>query len=142
MNVGKFFAAIFFGFIFTLNTAAAETLQDPAMSMPLPNNQPPTVLSEWNSTNSGLNPGFTVQQMQNPRPVPPGDVLPNVTATSAIVIEASTGHIIYSRNHNKNGYADNGVRKWKVRRNCYGREKCFRRGRLDALFGNGRQNSA
>lgn len=100
MNVGKFFAAIFFGFIFTLS-AEAETLQDPAMSMPLPNNQPPTVLSEWNSTNSGLNPGFTVQQMQNPRPVPPGDVLPNVTATSAIVIEASTGHIIYSRNPDK-----------------------------------------
>lgn len=97
---GKIFAAIFFAFIFMLS-AAAEPLQDPAMTIPLPNNQPPTVLSEWNSTNSGLNPGFTVQQMQNPRPVPPGDVLPNVTATSAIVMEASTGHVIYSREPNK-----------------------------------------
>lgn len=97
---GKFFVAIFFAFIFMLSVAA-EPLQDPAMTIPLPNNQPPTVLSEWNSTNSGLNPGYTVQQMQNPRPVPPGDVLPNVTATSAIVMEASTGHVIYSRNPNQ-----------------------------------------
>lgn len=101
MNGGKFFAAIFFALIFTLSAATAEPLQDPAMTIPLPNNQPPTVLSEWNSTNSGLNPGYTVQQMQNPRPVPPGDLLPNVTATSAIVMEASTGHVIYSREPNK-----------------------------------------
>lgn len=100
MNGGKFFAAIFFVFIFAFNTAA-EPLQDPAMTIPLPNNQSPTALTEWNSTNSGLNPGFTVQQMQNPRPVPPGDLLPNVTATSAIVMEASTGHVIYSREPNK-----------------------------------------
>ena len=100
MNGGKFFAAIFFAFIFMLS-AAAEPLQDPAMTIPLPNNQPPTVLSEWNSTNSGLNPGYTVQQMQNPRPVPPGDVLPNVTATAAVVMEASTGHVLYSRNPNQ-----------------------------------------
>ncbi len=105
MNCGKFFAAIFFALIFTLNAATvplrAEPFQDPATTIPLPNNQPPTVLSEWNSTNSGLNPGYTVQQMQNPRPVPPGDVLPNVTATAAVVMEASTGHVIYSRNPNK-----------------------------------------
>ena len=100
MNGGKIFAVIISLFIFTMS-AAAETVQDSAATIPLPNNQPPTVLSEWNSQNSGLNPGYTVQQMQNPRPVPPGDVLPNVTATSAIVIEASTGHVIYSRNPNK-----------------------------------------
>ncbi len=53
---------------------------------------------QWNSENSGLNPGYTVDPVQNTRPVPEGDVLPNVTATSAIVIEASTGHVIYARN--------------------------------------------
>ena len=58
----------------------------------------PTEMVQWNSENSGLNPGFTVEPQPNTRPVPEGDVLPNVTATAAIVIEASTGHVIYSRN--------------------------------------------
>ena len=52
----------------------------------------------WTSENSGLNPGYTVEPLPNTRPVAADDVLPNVTATSAIVIEASTGHVIYSRN--------------------------------------------
>ena len=52
----------------------------------------------WTSENSGLNPGYTVEPMPNTRYVDPNDILPNVTATSAIVIEASTGHVIYSRN--------------------------------------------
>ncbi|MBO4779450.1 MAG: D-alanyl-D-alanine carboxypeptidase [Selenomonadaceae bacterium] len=50
------------------------------------------------SENSGLNPGYTVTPIQNTRPVSPDDVLPNVTATAAIVIEASTGHVLYERN--------------------------------------------
>ena len=52
----------------------------------------------WTSENSGLNPGYTVEPLPNTRPVDPADVLPNVTAASAIVIEASTGHVIYARN--------------------------------------------
>lgn len=58
----------------------------------------PTEMVTWTSENSGLNPGYTVEPLPNTRPVPEGDALPNVTATSAIVIEASTGHIIYARN--------------------------------------------
>ncbi len=50
------------------------------------------------SENSGLNPGYSVTPIQNTRPVAPNDVLPQVTATAAIVIEASTGHVLYERN--------------------------------------------
>ena len=50
---------------------------------------------------SGLNPEFSVTPIQNTRPVPVGDKLPNMTATSAIVIEAKTGHIIYQREANR-----------------------------------------
>jgi len=50
------------------------------------------------SENSGLNPGYSVTPIQNTRPVAPDDPLPNVTATAAIVIEASTGHVLYERN--------------------------------------------
>ena len=57
----------------------------------------PTLTSE----NSGLNPGYSVTPIQNTRPVDPEDVLPNVTATAAIVIEASTGHVLYERNPDK-----------------------------------------
>ena len=35
---------------------------------------------------SGLNPEFSVTPIQNTKPVPAGDKLPNMTATSAIVI--------------------------------------------------------
>ena len=55
-------------------------------------------LQTLTSENSGLNPGYSVTPIQNSRPVAPDDVLPNVTATSAIVIEASTGHVLYERN--------------------------------------------
>ena len=58
----------------------------------------PTENVTWTSENSGLNPNYSVPLLQGTRPVPPNDTLPNVTATSAIVIEASTGHVIYSRN--------------------------------------------
>ena len=55
-------------------------------------------LQTLTSENSGLNPGYSVTPIQNSRPVAPDDVLPNVTAISAIVIEASTGHVLYERN--------------------------------------------
>ncbi len=50
------------------------------------------------SENSGLNPGYSVTPIQNTRPVSSDDPLPNVTAAAAIVIEASTGHVLYERN--------------------------------------------
>ncbi len=53
------------------------------------------------SENSGLSPGYSVTPIENTRPVAPDDVLPNVTATAAIVIEASTGHVLYERNPDK-----------------------------------------
>ena len=53
------------------------------------------------NTGSGLNPGYSITEIQNTRPVPADDKLPNMTATSAIVIEAKTGHIIYQRNANR-----------------------------------------
>ena len=97
-----------------LSVTAAIMIFNSASSEPAPNFQDnsaavgniqiqPANLPDWDSTNSGLNPGYTVKQMQNPRPqiVPPGDLLPNITATSAIVMEASTGHVIYARNPNK-----------------------------------------
>ena len=54
-----------------------------------------------NNTASGLNPGYSITPVQNTKPVPANDKLPNMTATSAIVIEAKTGHIIYQRDANK-----------------------------------------
>ncbi len=94
MKVGKFFL----GIILTLFIATrAEALSEYQAV-----NEGPKVLAPVVTTltpeNSGLNPNHTVQILQGSRPVPPGDALPNVTATSAIVIEASTGHVIYSRN--------------------------------------------
>ena len=80
MKLGKILAGLTAGlFMFTVEAA-------------------PTEMVTWTSENSGLNPGYTVEPQANTRPVPEGDLLPNVTATSAIVIEASTGHVIYSRN--------------------------------------------
>lgn len=94
MNGGKILSAMTCLFFLAVGAEAVPNFQDQMAINP----QPALNLTEWNSTNSGLNPGYTVQQMQNPRPVPQGDALPNVTATSAIVMEASTGHVIYSRN--------------------------------------------
>ncbi|MBR1579985.1 MAG: D-alanyl-D-alanine carboxypeptidase [Selenomonadaceae bacterium] len=50
---------------------------------------------------SGLRPGYTLTQLPNTKPVPPGDKLPQMTATSAIVIEAKTGHVLYERDADK-----------------------------------------
>ena len=94
MKIGK----IFFGIILTLLvTTKAEAINEYQAVSEIPQGtaQPITTLT---SENSGLNPNYSVPLIQGSRPVPPGDALPNVTATSAIVIEASTGHVIYARN--------------------------------------------
>ena len=53
------------------------------------------------NTNSGLRPEYTMNPLQNFKPVAPNDILPNLTATSAIVIEAKTGRILYQREADK-----------------------------------------
>ena len=58
----------------------------------------------FTSENSGLNPGYSITPIQNTRPVAPDDALPNVTAAAAIVIEASTGHVLYERNPDQQMY--------------------------------------
>ena len=65
------------------------------------NNQQATPSANTPNTVSGLNPGYSITPIQNTKPVPPNDKLPNMTATSAVVIEAKTGHIIYQRDANR-----------------------------------------
>lgn len=91
------FIKIFLGITLALLIASkAEAINEYQAVSEIPQtSQPVTTLT---SENSGLNPNYSVPLIQGSRPVPPGDALPNVTATSAIVIEASTGHVIYSRN--------------------------------------------
>ena len=94
MKIGK----IFFGIILSvLVVAKAEALNEYQAVSENPQGATSTITT-LTSENSGLNPNYSVPLLQGSRPVPPGDALPNVTATSAIVIEASTGHVIYSRN--------------------------------------------
>ena len=95
MKVGK----IFFGILLTLIvTARAEAINEYQAVNEIPQTTAPQTLTTLTSENSGLNPNYSVPLIQGSRPVPPGDALPNVTARAAIVIEASTGHVIYSRN--------------------------------------------
>ncbi len=54
--------------------------------------------TDLNSSNSGLNQGVTMTRLNNPRTAPAGDLLPQVSATAAIVMDADTGEIIYQRN--------------------------------------------
>ena len=95
MRVGKFFLGIIFALIIT---ARAEAINEYQAVNEIPQNTATQTLTTLTSENSGLNPNYSVPLIQGSRPVPPGDALPNVTARSAIVIEASTGHVIYSRN--------------------------------------------
>ena len=95
MRVGKFFWGIIFALIIT---ARAEAINEYQAVNEIPQNTATQTLTTLTSENSGLNPNYSVPLIQGSRPVPPGDALPNVTARSAIVIEASTGHVIYSRN--------------------------------------------
>lgn len=53
---------------------------------------------------SGLRSGYNITQLPNTREVPPGDKLPQMTAASAIVIEAKTGHVLYERDADKQMY--------------------------------------
>lgn len=53
---------------------------------------------------TGLRPGYNLTPMPNTRPVPAGDKLPQMTASSAIVIEAKTGHVLYERDADKRMY--------------------------------------
>lgn len=102
MNLKKFLAA---ATALTLIIAGAEAAPEGRMPaselMRLeapPRGEIVRPMQALTSENSGLNPGYTVTPIQNTRPVAPDDVLPNVTATAAIVIEASTGHVLYERN--------------------------------------------
>ena len=95
MRVGKIFLGIILALIVT---ARAEAINEYQAVNEIPQTTAPQTLTTLTSENSGLNPNYSVPLIQGSRPVPPGDALPNVTARAAIVIEASTGHVIYSRN--------------------------------------------
>ena len=102
-----FSALIIFLIMFSVEATPSENLQEfppteesqELNEIPQKENSQP--LETLTSENSGLNPGYRVTPIKNPRPVLPDDKLPNVTAISAIVIEASTGHVIYERNADK-----------------------------------------
>lgn len=102
MNFKKFLVTIIsIALIFVVAEAAPEGRMPASELMRL--DEPPKgeivrPMQTLTSENSGLNPGYSVTPIQNTRPVAPDDVLPNVTATAAIVIEASTGHVLYERN--------------------------------------------
>ncbi len=102
MNLKKFWAALTLTALIFVGAEAAPKGQMPASELlrldEAPKGEISRPLPQLTSENSGLNPGYTVTPMQNSRPVAPDDALPNVTATAAIVIEASTGHILYERN--------------------------------------------
>ncbi len=103
MKAKKIFGGIFFATLLSFGIAqgivAAQYFTDGTSPV---TNLPPGLKFDpsksLTSDNSGLNPGYMITPPPNTRPVDPNDPLPNVTATSAVVIEASTGHIIYSRN--------------------------------------------
>ena len=102
MNLKKFFAAIAATALLFVGAEAAPEGRMPASELMRldapPKGEVARPMQPLTSENSGLNPGYTVTPIQNTRPVAPDDVLPNVTATAAIVIEASTGHVLYERN--------------------------------------------
>ena len=102
MNLKKFLSAIILtATIFVVAEAAPEGRMPASELMRLeeaPRGEIARPMQTLTSENSGLNPGYSVTPIQNTRPVAPDDVLPNVTATAAIVIEASTGHVLYERN--------------------------------------------
>ena len=103
MRFKKFFAAVI---SFSLIMFSAEAVPDGRMPAGefLKLDEAPKgevarpLATTFTSQNSGLNPGYSLTPVQNTRPVAPDDPLPNVTATAAIVIELSTGHVLYERN--------------------------------------------
>ena len=83
-------------FLLTFENVSAEHFVDwKASTSEAQVSNPATDLT---SANSGLNLGISMTRLNNPRPPVAGDALPQVTATSAIVMEVSTGKVIYSRN--------------------------------------------
>lgn len=102
MTLKKFLAAITSIAVIMFSAEAAPEGRMPASELmrldEAPKGEIARPLQTLTSENSGLNPGYSVTPIQNTRPVAPDDVLPNVTATAAIVIEASTGHVLYERN--------------------------------------------
>ena len=102
MKLKKFFAAISLMALIFVGAEAAPEGRMPASELTrldeAPRGEIVRPMQPLTSENSGLNPGYTVTPIQNTRPVAPDDALPNVTATAAIVIEASTGHVLYERN--------------------------------------------
>ncbi len=100
--IGKFFSAtVLLMSIVAFNVEATPEIENFSGEVPVENAESLSVLT---SENSGLNPGFTINPMKNSRPVLPGDPLPNMTAISAVVIEAETGHVIYAREAEKKMY--------------------------------------
>lgn len=105
MNLKKFLTAVILAatFAVTLTVGAAPNGRMPASELyrleQTPRGEVARPLPQtFTSENSGLNPGYSVTPMENTRPVAPDDPLPLVTAHAAIVIEASTGHVLYERN--------------------------------------------
>ncbi len=102
MDFKKLLAAIMASALVMFGAAAEPMGRMPASELmrldEAPRGEVARPMQTLTSENSGLNPGYSVTPIQNTRPVAPDDALPNVTATAAIVIEASTGHVIYERN--------------------------------------------
>ena len=100
MKIGKIFLGIILALLIATKTEALNEYQavneSPKIGAP--------IVTTLTSENSGVNPNYSIDILQGSRPVPPGDALPNVTATAAVVIEASTGHVIYSRNADQRMY--------------------------------------
>lgn len=85
-------------FLLQITTAKAEHFVDfMAATGEAQISNPATDLT---SANSGINSGYTMTRLSNPRQamLAANDALPQVTATSAIVMEVSTGRVIYHRN--------------------------------------------
>jgi len=99
MKLKKFFKlATVIIFFVQFATAQAEHFVDwKAATGEVQISNPATDLT---SANSGLNPGVSMSRLSNPRQalIAANDALPQVTATSAIVMEVSTGRVIYQRN--------------------------------------------
>ena len=85
-------------FLLAIQTANAEHFVD--WKAATSEAQIPNPVTDLTSANSGLNPNFTMTRLTNPRQimVAANDSLPQVTATAAVVMEVSTGKIIYQRN--------------------------------------------
>ena len=92
----KFFVAMMLAVTTFTQVASAEHFID--WKAATGESQQPNPATDLTSANSGLNFGYSMTNLKNLRQAPAGDALPNVTATAAIVIEATTGQVIYARN--------------------------------------------